>query len=45
MTTYTFKIIYRVDGNRGYPGLDAEFGQKGQKGSPGVIGLAGKPVI
>lgn len=38
-------IIYRIDGNRGYPGLDAEVGPKGQKGSPGIIGLAGRPVI
>jgi len=25
--------------------LDAEFGPRGQKGSPGIIGLAGRPVI
>jgi len=25
--------------------LDAEAGPKGQKGSPGIIGLAGRPVI
>lgn len=38
-------IHYRVDGAKGYPGLDATFGAKGQKGSPGITGLEGIKVI
>lgn len=37
-------IIFRIDGNRGYPGLDAPIGNKGQKGSPGITGPVGRPV-
>jgi len=40
-----FQIIFRIPGNKGYPGLDADYGPKGQKGSPGIIGLTGIPVI
>jgi len=41
----TIIYFHRIFGNKGYPGLDAEYGPKGQKGSPGIIGIAGKQVM
>jgi len=40
-----FLITFRIPGNKGYPGLDAPYGAKGQKGSPGIVGPTGIPVI
>lgn len=38
-------FVYRIDGAKGYPGLDAFKGAKGQKGSPGITGPDGRMVF